>query len=221
MRRIRVTQVLEATVGGTGKHLRYLATRLDPARFEVSVICSLQRDPAYGEAVQQMRDAGARVEIVPMMRQISPLADWHAYWEIRRLLRRLQPDIVHAHSSKAGFIARLAARAVGVKATLYTPHCFAFQMEANPLQLMTYRRLERIAGKWTTRLIAVSSEERRLALKAGICPEERIVLLPNGLDLHELDDQLPREQARRELGIGGGRTGTRRHPFRLARRRRA
>ncbi len=202
MRRIRVTQVLEATVGGTGKHLRYLATRLDPARFEVSVICSLQRDPAYGEAVQQMRDAGARVEIVPMMRQISPLADWHAYWEIRRLLRRLQPDIVHAHSSKAGFIARLAARAVGVKAILYTPHCFAFQMEANPLQLMTYRRLERIAGKWTTRLIAVSSEERRLALKAGICPEERIVLLPNGLDLHELDDQLPREQARRELGIG-------------------
>lgn len=201
MRRIRVTQVLEATVGGTGKHLRYLATRLDPGRFEVSVICSLQRDPAYGQVLQQMRDAGVRVEIVPMVREVSPLADWRAYWEIRRLVRRLKPDIVHAHSSKAGFLARMAAHSLGVRATLYTPHCFAFQMEADPLRLTAYRRLERMAGKWTTRLIAVSSEERKLAVKARICPEERVTVLFNGLDLHELDDQLPREQARRELGV--------------------
>ncbi len=78
--------------------------------------------PIYGpegsllERVERFRtDAGARIttHVVPhLAREINPVADARCYRELKRLIRTLEPDIVHTHSSKAGIIGRAAAWAV-------------------------------------------------------------------------------------------------------------
>lgn len=78
--------------------------------------------PIYGpegsmlERVQRFRTADGRgiaTHVVPhLVREVNPWADWRCYWELRRLIRELRPDIVHTHSSKAGIVGRAAAWAV-------------------------------------------------------------------------------------------------------------
>ena len=47
--------------------------------------------------------------------------------ELVRLIRRVRPDIVHANSSKAGVLGRLAAALTGVPARIFTVHGWAFK----------------------------------------------------------------------------------------------
>ncbi|MFQ5811563.1 MAG: glycosyltransferase, partial [Armatimonadota bacterium] len=128
MRKIRVVHILEATIGGTRKHLRDLVTRLDKGRFDVDAICAPLRDPHFGADVEMMRAAGAQVHLVPMVRRISPIGDYLAYGHLRKLLRDGSYDVAHAHSAKAGILGRHAARAAGVPRIVYTPHGFPFAM---------------------------------------------------------------------------------------------
>lgn len=48
-------------------------------------------------------------QVTDLVREVSPLQDLRAYWQLRRLIRELKPDVVHTHSSKAGVLGRFAA----------------------------------------------------------------------------------------------------------------
>lgn len=177
---LHIVQILEATTGGTRRHLRDLVLGLDPSAFRVEVIVSLSRDADCVRDVALFRARGIGVHIVPMRRRVAPLADARACFRLWRLLRRLRPDVVHTHSSKAGFIGRLAARLAGVPVVVHTPHAFAFEDAGAPLRGRCYRALERLAAHWTTRLIAVSKRERELALEIGF-RSEQVAVIPNGI----------------------------------------
>jgi glycosyltransferase involved in cell wall biosynthesis len=177
---LHVVHILEATTGGTRRHLRELALGLAPASFRQDVIISLRRDPAFAVDLPLFRERGIGVHVVPMRRQIAPLADLQALRRIRVLLRELRPDIVHTHSSKAGFLGRLAARRAGIRTVVHTPHAFAFLDPATPFRNRCYRWLERMAVPWTTRLIAVSEEERQLALDLGFA-QAQVARIANGI----------------------------------------
>ncbi|MEI8241806.1 MAG: glycosyltransferase [bacterium] len=177
---LHLVHILEATTGGTRRHLRDLVLGLDPGAFRVDVIVSLRRDPDFADDLARFRERGIGVHVIPMRRRVAPLADLVALARLIRLLRRLQPDIVHTHSSKAGFLGRLAARHAGSRTTVHTPHAFAFEDEGAPWRGRCYRALERLAAPWTTRLIAVSSRERDLALGLGFVPE-KVVWIANGI----------------------------------------
>ena len=151
------------------------------------MIVSLRRDPDFFRDLERFRARGIGVHIVPMQRRIAPLADFLALGRITCLLRQLRPDVVHTHSSKAGFLGRLAARRAGIRTTVHTPHAFAFEDTSAPLRGRCYRALERMAIPWTTRLIAVSEHERELALALGFAAEQ-VVQVANGI---EVNAQLP------------------------------
>ncbi len=202
MRKIRVVHILEATIGGTRKHLRDLVTRIDRNRFDVDVICSPLRDPHFAVDVETMRADGAQVHLVDMARGISPLRDWPAYKHVRELLREGNYDIAHAHSAKAGILGRYAARAAGVPHIVYTPHVFPFSMRVGGLKRNLYRALERRAASFTDRIIAVSEGDREAALDAELCDADRIALIENGLDLSRFDAALARPVSRDSLGLG-------------------
>jgi glycosyltransferase involved in cell wall biosynthesis len=69
----------------------------------------LQRVEIFNAHLDAARDP-IRTHVVPdMVREVSPRRDLRAYWQLRRLIRDLKPDIVHTHSSKAGILGRLAA----------------------------------------------------------------------------------------------------------------
>ena len=178
---VRIAHVLEATVGGTKRHLCDLALGLERRFFQQHAFLSRERDAASAdEMIARLRAGGIEVTVIPMTRGISPGADWRAYRMLGAALRAWQPDIIHGHSSKAGFLAR-AVKSPAKR--VYTPHGFAFQMRAGRVKARLYEALERWAGRRTDALIALCESEKRLAVERGIVAEEGVRVIENGVGL--------------------------------------
>jgi glycosyltransferase involved in cell wall biosynthesis len=111
---------------------------------------------------------------------IAPLRDLRALAELRRALAASRPDIVATHSSKAGILGRLAARSLRIPA-VFTAHGWSFTPGIPSANAAIYRRIERLAGALSGRIITVSEFDRRLALEAHIAPSNRIVTIHNGI----------------------------------------
>jgi len=172
---IRIAHVVEAVEGGVARHLIDLITRLDPAEFTCLVYASLQRSPYWSARIMALREVGVTIREIPMAQvpnraAVRQIAEWG---------RRDAIDILHLHSARAGFLGRQALAGSGC-ATVYTPHAFPFQRTTDWLRPF-YRLQERRQAAQTTVIICVSAGERDEALAAGL-PEEKLVVIPNGLD---------------------------------------
>ena len=200
--RARVLQVMEATIGGTKRHLTELSIGLHHAGYRIEVACPPVRSEAFGDTsfVSDIAGAGIPVHPIPMRRAVSPGADLLATLRLARLMRRGRYDIVHCHSSKAGVIGRVAARLAGVPHVCYTPHGFSYLIPGSSRRRWLYLTIERVLGRCTDRLIAVSPSEGTEAVRRGVVPADRVAVIENGLDLDELPGSEERARVRTEYG---------------------
>ena len=168
--------VTRAERGGAQTHVLSLASTMRP-EFDVAVATGEE-----GFLTETCREQGIAVYVLPhLQRQVSPPADARAFWEIRQLLRRLQPDLIHAHTSKAGFLGRLAGHTLGIP-TIYTVHSWLFGTAVlSRVWGLLGAPCERLASNWCERLIAVSEEGARVALKHRIAPPAKVVTIHNGI----------------------------------------
>jgi glycosyltransferase involved in cell wall biosynthesis len=98
---------------------------------------------------------------------------------IRRHLATTSADVIHAHSSWAGFFSRLA-RPRGGPPIVYSPHCFAFERTVlTSLGQSIYRWVERRLGRHTDLFAAVG--QREAALAKELCPKTPTVIVPHAL----------------------------------------
>ena len=199
--RVKVLEVTEATTAGVRRHFRDLVAHLDKERFSVDVVCSTLRDAGFLNDIESMRLGGAGVAVVQMSRAINPASDVAALAAMRRAIRQSKPDVVHTHSSKAGFLGRLAARLEGTPAIIHTPHVFPFEMEAPRPRKTLYFLLEKLAARWTDRFICVSRHERDFAVQSGLAPASRFVLIENGIGAPPPVPPSDAEKHRMELGL--------------------
>ncbi|MEV4974515.1 glycosyltransferase [Streptomyces scopuliridis] len=95
-----------------------------------------------------------------------------------RVVRRVRPDLVHAHSAKAGLAGRLAVR--GRVPTVFQPHAWSFEAVGGVTGRLA-GRWERWAVRWTDRVVCVSDAERRTGERAGIHASWSVV--HNGVDV--------------------------------------
>ena len=202
IRKLHAVEILEACTGGTRRHLLDLLTGLDRKKFELSLICSAVRDPSFLDDIPLLEQQGIRVVQVPMTRDIRPFQDFQAYCRIYRQIRQWHPDIVHTHSSKAGFLGRLAARQAVVPRIFHTPHGFSFEMEVSPFTNKCYFRLEKLAARWANRMICVCPAEKTSALRRELVSADKLTVIPNGTDPPPPLPVGERERRRLELGLG-------------------
>jgi hypothetical protein len=143
---IKVFQVVECGgPGGTGEQVAAICNGLDPARFEVSLAYATRGTPPE-EYRAKCRGAKAAYFVPEMTREIAPALDLRAVARLRRLFAEHRPAVVHAHSSKAGVLARAAARAAGVPKVFYTPHGYGFLMRDRSVAARAlYRAVEAAA----------------------------------------------------------------------------
>jgi glycosyltransferase involved in cell wall biosynthesis len=202
---MRILHVVEATIAGVRTHVQALATGLDARRFQSVVACPPRREHSFGDEqfVAFLAQAGIPVLPVPMRRSIDPAADIAALRRLVSILRRERFDVVHLHSSKAGFLGRLAARLTGGAAVVYTPNGLSFLGDYGRAQRQIYTTLERIAGRWCDCVIAVSAGERELIIQAGLVPPDRVVCIENGVAPISLPPGYDRAALRNELGQPG------------------
>ena len=108
-------------------------------------------------------------------REISPVKDWKALLELIAILKPYAPRnlknsraAVHLHSSKAGFLGRLACRLLGIKTVFYTPHCGAFlRTDISSLKRTLYRFLEWLGGCFGGRVVGCGPSEGELYKSLG------------------------------------------------------
>jgi glycosyltransferase involved in cell wall biosynthesis len=162
--------------GGVVRHVLDLVESLPRDRFELHVAC-----PRRSELWRTLAtDPGVRLHAIAPRRRPAP-SDLVSLVRLMRLARRA--DVIHAHSAKAGFVARLAAALTGrSRRCVFTPHGWSF-WAAQGLERRLYRSLERLAAHWCRTIVAVSEQERRAGLEARIGRESSYAVVPNGIDL--------------------------------------
>jgi len=133
-------------------------------------------------------------------RDINPL-DLLVFFELFYLFKRGGFDVVHTHTSKGGFLGRIAARLAGVPLVIHTVHGFAFHEFTNPLARLFYIRLEKIAARFCDLIICVNHEDRLTAIEEGIVDPEKIVTIVNGIDLSQFDIEIDVESQKEILGL--------------------
>jgi glycosyltransferase involved in cell wall biosynthesis len=139
---------------------------------------------AVGETGALTDDAsslGVAVHILPnLTRNIQLLGDLQGLNQCINLVHQLQPDIIHAHSSKAGIIARLAGWACRVP-TIFTAHGWGFSPGAPKLRRVIAFIVERTIALITNQIICVSESDRELALKLGVGHSSSVVTVHCGI----------------------------------------
>jgi glycosyltransferase involved in cell wall biosynthesis len=199
MRKTRVLEIVEATGGGVLRHLFQIVEGLDYDLFDVTVALSSRGWHDLTAMVERIERAGARAERVEMLRHISPIADLRAARALTELIRCGRFDVVHAHSSKAGFLGRLAARRAGVSRLFYTPHAYAFQ--CGGLRGRIYLAAERFARRFGGTTLAVGEGERDLSIGRVGVPSDRVRVVANSIALPDPVTPERRASARDSLGL--------------------
>ena len=178
MSRPRVLLVI--TLAETGGAQTYVAS-LVPAlleEFDVAVAAH-----GHGFLRDAVLEAGARyVPLIHVRRPLDPRHDLLGLAELVRLFRRERPQIVHANSSKAGILGRLAATATGVPVRLFTVHGWAFKAHQGRTAT-AYLWADRLMRPLTSTIICVAESERRTGLQARTCRADRTVVIHNGVAL--------------------------------------
>ncbi len=192
MKKINILHVAQAA-GGVDRYIRMLLKYLDKEKFENILVCSQDfREEDYKGLVDSF-------EQVEMTRAIGG-NDLKAIKEVRALIKKYNPDIVYAHSSKAGAIARIAN--IGLKnRCVYNPHGWAFNMRCSAKKKVMYTAIEKIAAPFCDKIICISDAEKQSALENKICREDKLQVIFNGVDIDAYENGVHGAVKRRDLNI--------------------
>jgi glycosyltransferase involved in cell wall biosynthesis len=172
--------------------------------YDISVVTS----PGEGIWAFEM-DEGVIIHQLEMPRAITPGRDLATLARLTALIRRIGPDLVHAHTPKGGLLGMLAARAAGVDARLYHLRGLALTT-ATGARRAVMTAAERTSCSVATHIVCNSHTLRDEALALNLCPPDKIEVLlkgsGNGVDAGGRFNpaRLPagtRESVRKELGI--------------------
>jgi glycosyltransferase involved in cell wall biosynthesis len=202
--RLKVLLVITRLVpGGAQREVLELLAGLDRQRFRVSLASHPE-----GEWVEKGAALADAFHPIPaLVRPISPRCDLRAGLDLARLLRCERPDVIHTHTSKAGMLGRMAARASRVPAVVHTPHGTVFHKTflSAPMQRMI-ARMEWVAAHWTDCIITKSAHESVEYIERRIAPPEKFRVIHSGLDFPRLDRaDIPSQAVRASLGAVDGR----------------
>lgn len=114
-------------------------------------------------------------------RAVRPLQDLRGLWKLVQYLKRNPYTLVHTHTTKAGFIGRIAASLAGIPLIVHTAHGFAFHEDSSKLKIWFYVLLERIASLYCQKVVTVSRFHASWGQSLGIAAKEKILAISNGV----------------------------------------
>ena len=169
-------------MSGVQRAMLEVLNSLDRNRYSITVVCKEE-----GELTAALDAQGIPWRDFPeLVRPIHPYRDISALIRLFHFFKEQRFDIVHTHSSKTGFIGRLAAHLAGVPIVIHTMHGLPFHEFSHPLKVALYSYAEKLAGLASNRVIFVNHEERELVLQKKILPASKAVTIYNGIDLDQI-----------------------------------
>ncbi len=163
-------------LGGAQTHVRELSLELRKLGHDITVITG-----AAGVFTDQLHAAGIRsLQVKSLVRPVRPHRDLAALIELCFVLRQLKPDLVCAHTAKAGGLARAAARLQHIP-SVFTPHGWSMLDRTASRTNPFYCWAETMAGRLGARVINVCEYERSLAEHYGVSPTKSLEVVHNGI----------------------------------------
>jgi len=158
----RVLQIVtELVVGGASLTMLDFAEDL-ASEHELHIAHGRLEDPANA-AVARARERFPTYEVSRLARPLAARDDAAAIRDLHALCRLIGPDVIHTHSSKAGFLGRIGAPPE-TPVLLHTIHGWGHTPLDGRLRRAALINAERLAARRTTKLIAVS----RAVMEEGV-----------------------------------------------------
>ena len=165
-------------------------------------------DGPEGNLHDQARESGLELVLMrELVRPISPITDAVAFAKLVAFIRRGGYDVVHTHSSKAGIVGRLAARAAGTPIIVHTLHSLVFGEHATATKNSLYVALKKLCAPLTHKLISVCDATKNGAIAAGIGRPEQHLTIYSGFHIApflKVRDDLSTADAKKRLGLSPG-----------------
>ncbi|KPK41032.1 MAG: hypothetical protein AMJ78_06520, partial [Omnitrophica WOR_2 bacterium SM23_29] len=190
-KKIKIMFIITRMVKGGAQNFALSIYRsLNREKYEITFLTGPSSGPE-GNYLSELNAYGLDYITVPSLtRDIHPIKDLKALFEIYALIRRIKPTIVHTHTSKAGVLGRFAAKILRVPIIIHQPHGLALgeawqvlDIPQNPFMRRFLIILEKILAKFTTKFITYTEIETEEHLHYGIGKREQFVAIPFGLDL--------------------------------------
>lgn len=176
------------------------------AGHDVHLLHGTRRGDSGGLVGRAAALGATEAEVAHLRQEVHPWHDVLAILVLHRMLRRLDPDVVHTHSSKAGLLGRLAARAAGVPAIVHTVHGWSFHDQMSGWARRCVQVLERLGAAWCDATVILAESDRAKGASGRIGTPADYRLIRSGIDLRPIravaavrDDV--RAEVRAELGI--------------------
>ena len=198
-----VLYIVESFSTGVYAILRDIAVSLDPQQFHIHIIHSLRSDSPK-DFQEDLNYDHISLEYVPMDSAGNYL---RAVKQIRRTIRKFQPDAVHLHSSKAGFLGRIAAKREGHTHVFYSPHGLSFlRLDVGRIKRSIFFLLERFISWYAGgTVIAVSQGELKEAKRIT----DNAVLINNFI---EIPEEISNKESETPLVATSGRISPQKNP---------
>ena len=189
-KKLRIVHCFRSPVGGIFRHVRDLVEIQSADNYDVGILCDSLTGGSYEN--QLFEGLGNCLSLglhrIPMARSITP-GDVVTLYKSYKILKQINPDILHAHGAKGGAYARVVGSALRWSgsnvARLYCPHGGSIHYDASSLKGKLFFYLERQLERLSERLIFVSRFEQegyRNKIGEPRCPTS---LVYNGLQEHE------------------------------------
>lgn len=203
-RKIKVVRIINRfNIGGPTFNATFL-TKFLGDDFETTLIGGVP-DEGEKDSLHILKEYGVEPIVIPdIQRNLSLSNDYKAYKKIKRILQEIQPDIVHTHASKAGFLGRAAAISLNIPVVVHTFHGHVFHSYFGPLKTGLFKQIERYLARKSTGIIAISAlQKAELVEVHKIAPANKVQVIPLGFDLKKFseDTDAKRKQIRQEYGL--------------------
>lgn len=167
--------VTASAFSGPSRHVLWLAEHLIAQGHKIGIVCAPEQ-----RIVSEAQRLGAKVYANPhFVGPLRPFTDLRALRVVFRSIRDFEPDLVSAHSTKAGLAARFACCISDIP-VIFTAHGWAFT-DGRPAWSRVMVYVEKLAAKVTHRIICVSEHDRQLALRFDVAPPPKVVTIRNGV----------------------------------------
>jgi glycosyltransferase involved in cell wall biosynthesis len=143
-----------------------------------------------------------RHPVASLVRPFRPASDFTALLELRSLFRRLAPDVVHTHTSKAGILGRLAAWSSRVPAVVHGVHILPF-LNVGRTQYLVYLGAERLLARFTDSFVNVSEAMRDIGIASRVGRSVDHVVVPSGMDVRRFRNATPVSADELAAALGG------------------
>lgn len=185
---MKIVHVVECFAGGVFSFLSNLTNELD--KEEYIIIYGINRDNTPNNFKEKFPQNTKFIPWKSASRNLNPLKDLKALWELYNILKKIDTiDIIHLHSSKAGFLGRIVSFLLGKSnRTIYTPHAISFlRLDVSPQKRKIFIWMEKFASFFGGKIVACSQSEKEVIEEQGI---KNVTFINNGIKPLEIEKKV-------------------------------